>query len=133
MSVDHYTLLNWAQPWPMGFRGRRKWKLRFATMSELKRLKTCWHEEGKPRVSVETSLKRINEDDWLGLRHSVHGCARLPEIERQPFFLVLHGVIMDGNHRACALLHRGYKGPVLLAESYSKVYSQHLWLPEGEE
>ncbi len=131
--IDHYQLLQWLDPWPMGIRGRRKWKLSLVTMTEVKKLKSCWKEAGAPnstRVSMATAHRRVVKNNWCGQGASVRSLARCPEVERRPVLMVIGDTIYDGNHRACALIHRGYRGLVLVAEGSKRATSKHLWLPK---
>lgn len=130
MTYDHYDLLNWLQPWPIAFRGRRKWKLYFLSMSQAKRLKSCWKEDGK-RYSMATVHKRIHKG-WLRKHHHICSLARSSSVENKPVIVVVKGVVWDGNHTLLALIERGYNGPVLVAEPIGKAQSKHMWKPKGE-
>ncbi len=128
-QVDHYDLLNWSGCWPMGFRGRRKWNLRFITMTEVKSLRSIWRHKGK-RKTMRTTHRLVMKEDLLGRSHSVLSRARNSSIETRPFALVVRGVVIDGNHLLLALIERNYRGKVLIAETRSRSHGKHLWLPK---
>lgn len=125
-QVDHYDLLNWSGCWPMGFRGRRKWKLRFVTMTEVKSLRCCWNGHH----TLKTVHCRIMKDNWLNKRHCILSRARNSSIETRPFVIVVKRIVMDGTHLLLALIERKYRGKVLIAESNSKRVGKHLWEPK---
>lgn len=128
--IDHYDLLNWSGCWPMGFQGRRYWRLRFLTMTEIKALRSCWKDENGRRFTLKTVHRRVMKSNWNGARHGLRSRARAASIELRPFALVVRGIVMDGNHTLLALIERGYRGKVLIGESRSRSYGKHLWIPK---
>ncbi len=129
MSIDHYDLLNWSDCWPMGFRGRYKWRLRFITMTEVKALRTCWrNDNNRKRPSMATAFRRIMKHNWRGAKHEIESRSRASSIEVRPFAIVIRGIVFDGNHTLWSLMARGYRGRVLIGETRSRPKGKHPWV-----
>lgn len=102
-------------PWPIGFPKGWKFAVYMVPALECYKMKPCWLNANGQRMTVKETAFKIENDDWLGMRHTIRSLVR-QKINNKVIIIDDKGIIFDGNHRINALYLQKYTGKVLVVK-----------------
>lgn len=100
-------------PWPINFPKDWQFKIEFLNAMDCYKMRPCWKNANGKMLTVKETCTKIEEDDWLGMRHTIRSLAR-QKINNKIIIVNKKNVIFDGNHRINALCLNKYKGLIMV-------------------
>ena len=114
VKISEKIVREYLKPWPI-LLPKGKYTMEFQTVKQISRRYFAFWPYYANRVPIDKAVSWIKQDDWLGKRHQIESLAKYGNLNH-PMIIVSHNkVILDGNHRICALiLKKRYKDLVLV-------------------
>lgn len=100
-------------PWPVTFPKEWNFKIEFVNAIDCYKMRPCWKNANGKMMTVKETCAKIEEDDWLGMRHTIRSLAR-QKINTKIIIVNKDNVIFDGCHRINALCLQKYKGLIMV-------------------
>jgi len=100
MILSRSKVNDFFNPWPV-ILPKGRYGIYLESLNKVKKYKCFWD----PKLSIGEAAHRIKTNDWLGKRHQVESIAIHTKSDK-PIIIVSNNIILDGNHRICALINK---------------------------